>query len=189
MRAADDRVKAINHELHKRPTATGVRYRLLWEPLSVEEGAPANLDTARKSLLNTSADLWSIEDRRAVGTMLQQQIAAERALADADSSGRSLGRDPARAQQLLVATDIVLRRLPEEGLPRSQLAAETLGDAHALDTGRPVATLVLSAWRLHERTGDYQEDETAAETGGGTDERVREVWSKRPANSPSELQL
>ncbi|HCH7770174.1 TPA: TIGR02680 family protein [Pseudomonas aeruginosa] len=90
MRAADDRVKAINDELHKRPTTTGVRYRLLWEPLSVEEGAPAGLEAARKSLLNTSADLWSTEDRRAVGTMLQQQIAAERALADADSAGRSL---------------------------------------------------------------------------------------------------
>lgn len=91
---------------------------------------------------------------------------------------KRLGRDPARAQQLLVATDSVLRRIPVEGLPRSQLAAETLGDAHALDTGRPVATLVLSAWRLHERTGDSQEDETAAETGGGTEERVREVWSR-----------
>jgi uncharacterized protein (TIGR02679 family) len=91
---------------------------------------------------------------------------------------KRLGRDPARAQQLLVATDSVLLRLPVEGLPRSQLAAETLGDAHALDTGRPVATLVLSAWRLHERTGDSQEDETAAETGGGTEERMREVWSR-----------
>ncbi|MDR0209871.1 MAG: TIGR02679 family protein [Pseudomonas putida] len=91
---------------------------------------------------------------------------------------KRLGRDPARAQQLLVETDIVLRRLPVEGLPRSQLAAETLGDAHALDTGRPVATLVLSAWRLHERTGDSQEDETAAEIGDGTEERVREVWSR-----------
>lgn len=90
MRAANDRVQAINNELHKRPTTTGVRYRLLWEPLSVEEGAPAGLEAARKSLLNTSADLWSTEDRRAVGTMLQQQIAAERALADADSAGRSL---------------------------------------------------------------------------------------------------
>lgn len=90
MRAANDRVKAINHELHKRPTTTGVRYRLLWEPLSTAEGAPADLEAARKSLLNTSADLWSTEDRRAVGVMLQQQIAAERALADADSAGRSL---------------------------------------------------------------------------------------------------
>lgn len=31
MRAADERVHAINTELHKRPTTTGVRYRLQWE--------------------------------------------------------------------------------------------------------------------------------------------------------------
>ncbi|SEJ43345.1 TIGR02679 family protein [Azotobacter beijerinckii] len=91
---------------------------------------------------------------------------------------KRLGRDPARAKQLLVATDIVLRRLPVEGLPRSQLAAETLGDAHALDAGRPVATLVLSAWRLHERTSASLEDEEAAEAGGGAEERLREVWSR-----------
>ncbi|HBO3116969.1 TPA: TIGR02679 family protein [Pseudomonas aeruginosa] len=91
---------------------------------------------------------------------------------------KRLGRDPVGANQLLAATDTVLRRLPEEGLPRSQLAAETLGDAHALDTGRPVATLVLSAWRLHERMSGSQEDEAAVETGGGAEERVREVWSR-----------
>ncbi|WDM68004.1 MULTISPECIES: TIGR02680 family protein [Xanthomonas] len=90
MRAANDRVDAINDELHKRPTTTGVRYRLQWEPMSTEEGAPVGLDAARKRLLNTSADLWSAEDRATVGSMLQQQIAAERARADADATGRSL---------------------------------------------------------------------------------------------------
>ncbi|MBO3277034.1 TIGR02679 family protein [Pseudomonas schmalbachii] len=91
---------------------------------------------------------------------------------------KRLGRDPAGANQLLAATDTVLRRLPVEGLPRSQLAAETLGDAHALDAGRPVATLVLSAWRLHERTGTSLENEAAVETSGGAEERLREVWSR-----------
>lgn len=97
MRAASERVNAINEELRKRPTSTGVRYRLKWEPLSVEEGAPAGLDVARESLLNTSADLWSAEDRRAVGTMLQQRIAAERARADVEVSGGSLTEQLARA--------------------------------------------------------------------------------------------
>jgi len=90
MRSADERVQIINAELRKRPTTTGVRYRLQWEPLSVEDGAPAGLDIARARLLNTSADLWSPEDRRTVGTMLQQRIAAERTRADADASGSSL---------------------------------------------------------------------------------------------------
>ncbi|HEY4293786.1 TIGR02680 family protein [Luteibacter sp.] len=97
MRAADERVGAINAELHKRPTTTGVRYRLQWEPLSVDEGAPAGLDQARQRLLNTSADLWSPGDRRTVGQMLQHQIAAERARADADAAGGSMIDQLARA--------------------------------------------------------------------------------------------
>lgn len=97
MRAADERVRAINAELHKRPTTTGVRYRLQWEALSVEEGAPAGLELARQRLLHTSADLWSSEDRRTMGEMLQQQIAAERARADADAVGGSLIDQLARA--------------------------------------------------------------------------------------------
>ena len=52
------------------PTSTGVRYRLLWQPLLEEEGAPIGLEAARKRLLNTNADLWSAEDRRVVGPML-----------------------------------------------------------------------------------------------------------------------
>lgn len=97
IRAADDRVNMINEELHKRPTTTGVRYRLQWVPRTPEEGAPAGLEEARGRLLNTSPDLWSAEERAMVGTMLQQQIAAERARADADSVGSSLIDQLARA--------------------------------------------------------------------------------------------
>jgi len=92
LRAAETQVQAINRELHKRPTSTGVRYRLLWQPLGEDEGAPVGLEAARRHLLNTSADLWSAEDRRVVGTMLQQRISAERERADADL-GRPLGGD------------------------------------------------------------------------------------------------
>ncbi len=84
LRAAEKQVEAINRELHKRPTSTGVRYRLQWQPLGEDEGAPVGLEAARARLLNTSADLWSAEDRRVVGHMLQQRIAAERERADAD---------------------------------------------------------------------------------------------------------
>ena len=97
MRAADERVNAINAELHKRPTTTGVRYRLQWEPLKVDEGAPVGLDEARKRLLNTTADLWSAADRRTVGVMLQQQITTERSRADADAAGSSLTEQLVRA--------------------------------------------------------------------------------------------
>ena len=82
LQTSEKQVVAINAELHKRPTTTGVRYRLMWLPLSEEEGAPVGLESARKRLLNTSTDLWSGEDRRIVGAMLQQRIAAERERAD-----------------------------------------------------------------------------------------------------------
>ena len=88
LQAAERQVEAINRELHKRPTSTGVRFRLLWQPLAEADGAPVGLETARKRLLHTSADLWSAEDRRVVGAMLQQRIEAERANAD-----QGLGKD------------------------------------------------------------------------------------------------
>jgi uncharacterized protein (TIGR02680 family) len=71
----------INDELRRRPTSTGVRYQLLWLPLSEQDGAPIGLGEARKRLLNASADLWTAEDRRVIGAMLQSRIAAERELA------------------------------------------------------------------------------------------------------------
>ena len=99
MRAADKQVDAINEELRKRPTSTGVRYRLQWLPLTPEQGAPTGLEVARERLLNRSADMWSAEDRSVVGAMLQQQIAAERAQADAGTTGSSL------VEQLVKALD------------------------------------------------------------------------------------
>lgn len=60
--------------------------------------------------------------------------------------------------------EAVLRRLPAEGVPRAQLAAETLGDAHALDSGQAVATLVIAAWRQSET--------------GMNEERTRDVWAR-----------
>ncbi len=79
IRDTEERVTAINVELYKRPTSTGMRYRLVWEPLpESDESAVAGLGVARKRLLNTSSDAWSAEDRRLVGEFLQTRIAAER---------------------------------------------------------------------------------------------------------------
>ncbi len=91
LRDAERQVKAINDELDKRPTSTGVRFRLQWETLPEgADGAPVGLEAARRRLLNTSTDLWSAEDRRVVGEMLQQRVAAERSRADADQGGSLL---------------------------------------------------------------------------------------------------
>ncbi len=105
MRAAETQVQAINRELHKRPTSTGVRYRLQWQPLGEDEGAPVGLAAARKHLLNTSADLWSADDRRVIGTMLQQRISAERERADAEPGGRTGDGGGSLVDQLARALD------------------------------------------------------------------------------------
>jgi uncharacterized protein (TIGR02679 family) len=82
---------------------------------------------------------------------------------------KRLGRQPAAAGRLLAAAQAVLRALPAAGVPRSRLAAETLGDAHGLDQGRPVASIVLAALR---RSADALEGEPA------TEERVRDLWAE-----------
>ncbi|MGF6231518.1 uncharacterized protein (TIGR02679 family) [Inquilinus ginsengisoli] len=89
---------------------------------------------------------------------------------------RRLARqDPARAATLCRHAEAVLLRLPARGVTRSQLAAEVLGDAHALDAGRPAATLVLAAWRrrvLSER-GEPDEEPDSPRAA----ERSRELWA------------
>ncbi|MDP2809705.1 MAG: TIGR02680 family protein [Rhodocyclaceae bacterium] len=91
LQEAEHHVRDINTELEKRPTSTGVRFRLVWEALAEgSDGAPVGLDAARKRLLNTRADAWSADDRRVVGDMLQSRIAAERTRADGEGGGSLL---------------------------------------------------------------------------------------------------
>ncbi|MGB7757888.1 MAG: TIGR02680 family protein [Salinisphaera sp.] len=78
MRDADARVRAINAELAERPTSTGVKFKLVWQPVADDDGAFTNLADVRDRLLNKISDAWSTEDRAAVGAFLQQRIAAER---------------------------------------------------------------------------------------------------------------
>lgn len=76
---AERRLQSINAELMKRPTSTGVRFKLEWQPLPEGEGgAPVGLAAARTRLLNRSPEAWSIEDRRVVGEFLQNRILGER---------------------------------------------------------------------------------------------------------------
>ncbi|MGJ9420790.1 TIGR02679 family protein [Massilia sp. CMS3.1] len=89
------------------------------------------------------------------------------------TDGRGLGllkrlavRLPA-AEQLVGRVQAVLAQLPAAAVTRSQLAAQLLGDAHALDPGSPVATMVLAVLR-HGRSG---------EEGGEGEETVRELWA------------
>ena len=73
---AEAQVAGMNAELAERPTSTGMRLRLRWEPSP--EG-PQGLPEARRRLLRQDAELWSPDDRAAVGEFLHSQIEAERA--------------------------------------------------------------------------------------------------------------
>jgi uncharacterized protein (TIGR02679 family) len=77
----------------------------------------------------------------------RDELAPWRAWLDATGVVRRLAPEPDQARLLLAQVAAVLRRLPSRGVPLGRLAAECCGDAHALDEGRPVGTLVLSAVR------------------------------------------
>jgi uncharacterized protein (TIGR02679 family) len=101
---------------------------------------------------------------------------------------KRISRQDARvADNFLSQAARVLERLPAPGLPRSQLAAQILGDAHALDPGRPVAALVLAAWRHSEAARDVSEADPGDEPpdsareelpGLVADERTRDIWAR-----------
>ena len=89
----EERVRLINAELEKRPTSTGVRFRLDWQPLPEHtEGSVAGLIEARKRLLKINPDAWSPQDRRQVGEFLQARINAERSRDEQSTLVESLAR-------------------------------------------------------------------------------------------------
>lgn len=88
---------------------------------------------------------------RAVFTGVREQAASlglDGWLDDLEATGllkRLARHDPDKAQDLLDQALRVTAALPGRGQPLSTLAATLLGDAHALDQGRPLATLVKKA--------------------------------------------
>ncbi len=95
-------------------------------------------------------------------------------------------QDPQAAQQLLTRADAVLQKLPARGLTRAQLAADALGNAHALDNGQATATLVLAVLQHTQAEfhadadfdGDTDADATSEETHPPVAERTRDIWAR-----------
>lgn len=94
-------------------------------------------------------------------------------------------QSPAAAAQLCRRAEAVLQRLPANGITRSRLAADELGDAHALDNGRGTATLVLAVWRRSVPLIDDQNDGPLVEPPdddgvhqGTSTERDRDTWAR-----------
>ncbi len=91
-------------------------------------------------------------------------------------------QDTNAAGAMCRSAEAVLRQLPAKGIARSQLAASVLGDAHALDNGQAVATLVLAARRLGPSSREGEDESAEAATDGqpplpGNAERARDIWA------------
>lgn len=131
----------------------------LRDALELLDGPVHDLKAQRETLERAwSLVLTNVEERRL------------KALLATTSGGALLkrlsGSDPPAAEELVQQTQRVLARLPEHGIPRAQLAAQVLGDSHALDPGSPVTALVLRAGT----------PDATAEADG--DERPREQWAR-----------
>ena len=86
---------------------------------------------------------------------------------------RLAAQRPATAARWVKGAEAVLGRLPANGLTRAQLAADVLADAHALDTGCAVATLVLAVLRstvIHSAAPDPQD-------GDPDSPSARDLWA------------
>ncbi|CAN5664066.1 hypothetical protein BH11PSE8_BH11PSE8_25380 [soil metagenome] len=82
---------------------------------------------------------------------------------------RLSGSDNGVASAMLQRVAAVLNYLPCQGVPRSQVAATLLGDAHALDAGRAEATVTISVLRDMKAADDLNDVPE--------DVRTRDVWA------------
>jgi uncharacterized protein (TIGR02679 family) len=142
------------------------------------DGPITNLAATRLTLQTLWSDvLGACANRELIGLL--------RAPAGIGLLKRLSRQGPPAALQLCRRVEAVLQRLPASGITRSQLAAEVLGDAHALDGGQPTATLVLAVWRRviartstdNDRVDIEPTKDSEMELDGGA-ERDRAVWAK-----------
>jgi uncharacterized protein (TIGR02679 family) len=143
-------IAELDHAVQRAGLAASFRHAL-----ELLDGPIADLMADRAA----SEHAWSSAFSRAMDPRLVGflQSAASRGIVK-----RLAGGEPQNAARLLESTSRVLARLPAPGWPRSQLAADTLGDAHALDQGRAVATLILATLR---RDQDEHDRDTWARAG------------------------
>ena len=170
--------------LGRRPSAAGsLRFDIAELDARLKEaGLASSLRQALELLDGPVTDLAAVRvaTARAWDAVRAQASDSRLAAFLADGHGLGLlkrlaGRQPA-AQQLIAQVQAVLAQLPAAAIPRSHLAAQVLGDAHALDPGRPVATLVLAVLRSARAGGDEQNgEETARALWAGAGVLVNEL--------------
>ncbi|TLF47471.1 TIGR02680 family protein [Halomonas urmiana] len=84
IRDTEYHVREMNRELESRPTSTGMRLRIRWQPLTEGQSAggmtaPAGLADVCQRLRRQALDAWSPEDREVVGDFLRRRIEEARA--------------------------------------------------------------------------------------------------------------
>lgn len=160
-------VPLIDETLKRAGIATSLR-----EALELIDGPIVHTETARAELQAEWLRVVSLVSHADLLKLLQAPSGL--GLLKRLSNG-----DPDLAAQLCRGVDTVLNALPADGMTRAQLAAKTLGDAHALDNGRPVAALVLAVWREKAAPKyDVQDEEPLSVENKIGDERIRDVWAK-----------
>jgi uncharacterized protein (TIGR02679 family) len=146
----------------------------LRDALELLDGPIAHLATTRARL----AESWSTVVAGCTHPDLADMLREAAALG---LLKRLAGQAPQTAAALCCRAESVLRQLPSNGVTRAQLAADALGDAHALDGGQPVATLVLAVWRRRATRLTVNAD-VSMEPVGDDDpqaaaERTRDIWA------------
>jgi len=163
-----------------RPAGRGVSLRVPLADLEAvlrRSGAAPDLHSAVAALRGPLRDLRAEKEGAVAAWQVVFRERAEEAMAlrledwleRLRKSGllkRLAGGDARRGAELLEQAMSILCRLPAKGISLSRLAAGTLGDAHGLDQGRPVATLVQRGIVAGQNLTEDQ-----------TPEGVREIWA------------
>lgn len=154
-------IHAIDTALRAAGIATSLK-----DALEKLDGPIVHIPTAR----DLTAGQWS----RAVARSLHETLSSVLSTSAGLALLKRLSKQrPELAEELILNADKVLVRLPASGLPRSVLAAQSLADPHALDKGRPVATLILAALR-----SVSESMLTNTELSQPQDESMRAIWAK-----------
>jgi uncharacterized protein (TIGR02679 family) len=127
-------------------------------------------DSLRHALESLDGPIRELSAERAENATQWEQVFAtplDGRLASllAGAAGRGLVKrlahgEPHQGESLLAGAHRVLELLPADGIALAHLAAKVLGDSHALDSGQPLATVVIAALRR------------------SIDEPIRETWAR-----------
>ncbi|CAM3804923.1 TIGR02679 family protein [Kibdelosporangium persicum] len=156
--ATHDQRRAVERLLGRR-AGTGTSLTLSLDELDAvlrrSGAAPDGLADVVRLLIGTVPERAAeIAAWAAVYAPLDELVARRPGLAtwrtwlDATGMVRRLAPDPGTASTLITSVVKVLDELPSDGVALGRLAAKTTRDAHGLDEGRPLTTLVLSAARV-----------------------------------------